>query len=277
MQFNNKLSVLISLYHNSIYDEFILCFNSILNQTLLPDEIIVVYDGAIPNSIDQYLVNSCKRLRSVNIFLNIIKLKNNIGLGDALNVGLYHSRNNIIVRVDSDDVNFRDRFEKQLSYFLSNKVDVLGGAYEEFNITPGDKRNIKLQPFTNTEILLKSKFLNPMSHPTVMFSKEAVINSGSYKKMLLFEDYFLWIRMMKFGYKFANMSDSLIYFRVGNGMIARRHGLKYYRHELNFYFNSYKLGHIGIFNFIFIASLKFFLRFLPIRIMNFFYVIFNKF
>jgi glycosyltransferase involved in cell wall biosynthesis len=142
---------------------------------LLPDEITIVYDGDVPNEIDLYLKSCENILIEFNIFLNIVILQNNVGLGDALNFGLKKCRNDIIVRVDSDDVNLLDRFQKQLSYFTTNRLDVVGGAYYEFNNVPGDSNIIKFQPTSHQEIFSKSKFLNPISHPTVMFSKKAVL------------------------------------------------------------------------------------------------------
>jgi glycosyltransferase involved in cell wall biosynthesis len=266
---NKNISVLISLYIKTDFHEFKSCFQSIVEQTLLPDEIVFVFDGEVDPKIDDFLSKQIPAYNNINI--KIVRLIQNFGLGTALNYGLLECRNNIIVRVDSDDINVPKRFENQLNYFLLNQLDVVGSFYQEFKELPGDLMVIKEQPLFNSQIYKKSKLLNPISHPTVMFKKDSVLKSGSYLNMLFFEDYFLWIRMMKLGFKFGNLNEVLVHFRIGNGMLNRRHGINYFKNEFIFYLNSYKIGHINIFLFTTIVILKFFLRILPMQFMSFIY------
>ena len=266
---DRKISVLMSLYIKTDFAEFESCFNSILNQSLLPDEIVLVFDGEVSSNIENYINHKIQNIKAIK--MKILRLEKNVGLGLALNYGLLECSHNIIARVDSDDINMTIRFEKQLNYFIDNHLDVLGTFYQEFINIPGDLDLIKKQPLNNWNIYRKSKILNPISHPTVMFKKDCVLNAGSYLEMLFFEDYYLWIRMMKFGYKFGNLNEVLVYFRVGNGMFERRHGINYFKNEFKFYFHSFKLGHINIYLFTGLIIFKLPLRIMPLKLMKFVY------
>lgn len=67
-----------------------------------------------------------------------------------------------------------------------------------------------------------------------MFRKGAVLAAGGYQHFPLFEDYYLWVRMLMNGAKFYNIQESLLYFRSSPDMFKRRGGLKYVGTEVRF-------------------------------------------
>lgn len=67
-----------------------------------------------------------------------------------------------------------------------------------------------------------------------MFRKGAVLAAGGYQHFPLFEDYYLWVRMLMNGAKFYNIQESLLYFRSSSDMFKRRGGLKYVGTEVCF-------------------------------------------
>jgi len=272
-----NFSVLISIYSKANSDHFKLALDSLFLQTLMPSDFVIVCDGPITPELEQQ-ISDFKLKYAVNDKINveIVRLSKNMGLGHALNIGLEYCRHNIVARFDSDDICFVNRFEKQYLYFIKNEVDVLGTFMEEFNIEPKDKCQYHIQPINHSDILKKSKYLNPICHPTVMFNKMKVIKYGSYKDMPLFEDFFLWIRLLKNGLIFQNLNEPLVYFRVGDNMISRRSGLKYFIHEFNFYRASFTIGHINIFQFIIILFGKFLIRILPSRMLAVIYKIISR-
>ena len=172
------------------------------------------------------------------VAFKLIQLSENQGLGRALNVAVNNCNNELIARMDSDDIAISDRFEVQLKTFNSNKsessesIDICGGQIEEFIDSPANIVGKRVVPETDEEIKLFMKKRCPLNHVTVMFKKSAVLNAGNYQDWFWNEDYYLWIRMALKGQRFANVPETLVKVRVGKDMYARRGGDKYFRSEV---------------------------------------------
>jgi hypothetical protein len=61
-----------------------------------------------------------------------------------------------------------------------------------------------------------------------VYKKSAVEAVGGYEKYPLFEDYHLWVKMLRNGAVGVNLSETLLKMRSGNGMYARRGGYDYF-------------------------------------------------
>ena len=61
-----------------------------------------------------------------------------------------------------------------------------------------------------------------MNHVTVCIKKASLLKAGGYQTLLLLEDYLLWINMIVAECKLANINESLVYVRVGNGFDGKR-------------------------------------------------------
>lgn len=166
------------------------------------------------------------------ITIRPIYLETNHGLGNALRVALNNCKNELVARMDSDDVSLPYRFERQLEYIEKNlNIDVVGGNITEFI---GEEENVTGQrgvPSTDKEIKTDMKKRCALNHMSVMYKKSSVIRCGGYMEWFCNEDYYLWIRMMLAGCKFANIQDNLVNVRVGDAMSARRGGWRYFRSE----------------------------------------------
>lgn len=224
-----KYSVLMSLYIKERPEYLDLAIKSMVEQTLIPDEIVIVKDGPITNELEEIL----EKYRTIYPKLfNIIGYQENKGLGYALNYGLEHCRNELVARMDTDDISEKDRCRKQVNYFIKNpEIDILGGQIEEFidnidNIV--GKREV---PLENIEIREYLKRRCPFNHMSVMFKKKSIERSGSYKEWYFNEDYYLWIRASLEGLKFGNLEDTLVRVRVGQDMYRRRGGILYFKSE----------------------------------------------
>ena len=124
-----KFSVLMSVYKNDKIDFLNEALNSILNQTILPNEIVLVKDGPLSDELNEFIVEYEKHTP----ILKVIESKENIGLGNALNLGMKYCSYDIIARMDSDDVCKSDRFEKQLNCFISDdNLSIVGSNISEF-------------------------------------------------------------------------------------------------------------------------------------------------
>jgi len=225
-----KFSLLMSLYFKESPSYLNQALSSVwVDQTVRPSEIILVLDGPITkdltNIIDIWKVKLQESLK-------IVELKENVGLGNALNQGLKKCSNNWVFRMDTDDICMPDRFEKQLTFIESNPdVVVFGGQVLEFKNEPNDFQVLKSVPTTNEEIRLFSQKRCPFNHMTVAYKKSIILELGGYQHHLFMEDYNLWLRVIGAGYKVANLADVVLYARVGNGMHARRKGLEYIKSE----------------------------------------------
>jgi glycosyltransferase involved in cell wall biosynthesis len=245
---------------------------SLLNQTKMPNEIVLVKDGVLTKElnelISEYIVNY------PNLF-KIIPLVENKGLGNALSIGILECSYEFVARMDTDDICLPNRFEKQVEFLCSNpNVDVVGSNVEEFNKEPGDLKRYRMMPEGGAKLLKYSKFRNPLNHPTVMYKKTKVIEAGNYNgEILLFEDYSLFIRMLKKGCVFYNIQESLLNFRTGLGIevIKRRSGVFYVENEWKFSLLALKINQLNLAEWLFYVLTKLPLRLLPPKIILFVY------
>lgn len=274
MQALSNFSVLMSVYEKEIPEYFDNAIKSIINQTHPPTEIVIVKDGQISEDLEAVISNNL--LLYADLF-KIVSLKKNMGLGIALNEGLKACSHEIIARMDTDDIALPKRFEKQVVYLQTNTdIAVVGTSMEEFNALPGDLKKIRQLPPSYRELLVWAKFRNPLNHPSVMFRKSILKSVGAYQNLLLFEDYFLWLTLLKRGYKIANISECLLYFRTNPKMIERRHGLNYAKKELRFLRASYDLNFINLIEFIGLIVLRIPLRLIPKQMLNAIYKLFLR-
>lgn len=222
-----KFSVLMSLYIKEKTEYFDECMKSMLNQTVLPNEIVIVFDGPISKELND-CVNHYMRLYPN--WIKIIKNEKNKGLGLALADGVPKCTYDLIARMDTDDIARSDRFENQLQMFVDNPdLDICGSHIIEFE---GDISNVLSKrdvPLTHDEIAKYQKQRSAFNHMTVMYKKSTVLKAGNYEHCPLMEDDILWIRMLLVGAKCANIDDYLVYARTGYAMIERRGGWEYFK------------------------------------------------
>jgi len=270
-----NFSVLMSIYSKENPIFFRKALDSLMNQTKRPNEIVLIKDGPLTNELDEVISEFIIKFQ--NLF-KIITLPENKGLGNALSIGVLECKNEIIARMDTDDICVLNRFEKQIEFLNSNpNIDLVGTNVEEFNKEPGDLNRFRKMPEKGEALLSYARFRNPVNHPTVMFRKSKVLEAGNYNgDILLFEDFSLFIRMLQKGSVFYNLQECLLYFRTGLGIdvIKRRSGLFYVTNELKFANLALRIKRITFFEWIFYICTKLPLRLLPPKVILFVY---NKF
>lgn len=219
-------SVLMSVYKNEKVEYFKEAIDSLLNQTVKPDQIVLVRDGAVYEELENTIKEYVDKHSDIFTYL---PLEENGGLGKALGYGLPYCRNELVGRMDTDDICVPDRFEKQLACFENDpELDIVGGNISEFLGSPDQIVQYRVVYQTHDEIANDLKGRSPFNHVTVMFKKDSVLKAGNYQSFYLFEDWYLWIRMYLSGCKFANINDVLVNVRIFD-MSARRGGRKYYK------------------------------------------------
>lgn len=232
-----KFSVSMCVYGGDNSEWFQTAVESILNQSLKPDEVVLVVDGPIPDELNEIV-----KIYERNPIFNVIRLEKNQGHGNARRMGLDNCKNELVAIMDADDISKSDRFEKQIEEFKKNQfLDIVGGNITEFI---DDEKNIvaeRIVPTDDTEIKAYMKKRCPMNLVSVMFKKTSVESVGGFIDWYCEEDYYLWLRMALAEMRFANVSDILVNVRVGKDMYKRRGGWKYYKSEAKL--QKYMLKH----------------------------------
>lgn len=265
-----QFSVLIPIYFKEQPDFLDQALSSVLSQTYMPGEVVIVEDGKLTDEL--YKVIREKR----NAYPELIKtvsLEENMGIGYAMNFGLKHCKHEYVARMDSDDIAHPDRFLKQMTYLAEHpEIDIIGSFIEEFHNVPGDMKRYRKVPVSHEEIVHYAKLRCPINHMTVIFKKSKVVEAGGYTNIKnSFEDYPLWYRMIRNGSIFYNYPGVLVNVRVGNNMEVRRRGKEYFKHELAFFKAMYSDGYINRFQYYSALTTRYLARVLPVPVLKIVY------
>ena len=230
---SQNYSVLMSVYYKEHPDYLRQSMQSIYDQTVPTDNFVLVCDGSLTPELDAVIAEMQKKFGSR---LYVHRLARNGGLGNALNEGMKYCKNELVARMDSDDISRPDRCEKEFKMLTTHpEISVLGGFIEEFIEDTNHVCSIRMVPEKQDAILRFAKKRNPFNHVSVMYRKSAVESVGSYESFFLLEDYYLWIRMLNNGYQGYNLQEPLVWVRVGKDMYKRRGGWKYVQSQRNLF------------------------------------------
>lgn len=222
-----KFSVSMCVYGGDRPDWFRTAADSILNQTAKPDEVVLVVDGPVPETLDGIISTYEK-----DPVFQVIRLEKNMGHGEARRIGLSACSYDLVALMDADDISTPNRFEKQLALFTRiPELTIVGGNITEFVDEPMNIVGQRQVYVSDKEIKADMKKRCPMNQMTVMFRKAAVEAAGGYVDWYCDEDYYLWLRLMLGGAVFANIPENLVNVRVGKEMYQRRGGWKYFKSE----------------------------------------------
>lgn len=265
----NDIAVIMSVYKSDNPEYLVSALDSIINQTIECD-FLIYQDGPIPNSLSTILS------QYKNEHKNIVLIKNEVnqGLAVALNTLIdYAVEHNyeFIARMDSDDISYSNRLEKQVNYLKQHPdIDVLGTACKEFGASFAKEK--KILPQNHSDILNYSITRCPFIHPSVMFSIDIFKKGYRYPtNTILTEDMAFWFELLKSGAIFENLSEILIEYRISTDTIRRRKGIKKAINEYMIRWkNMFILRKINIKNILLINS-RIVFHILPESILKFIY------
>lgn len=212
--------------------------DSLKSQTLLPHRVVVSCDGAPPAAL-------CKVLETSGLPLLIVEGPGGEGVGPVLARGLLSCECELIIRADADDVSLPDRCRRQVETMVERpRLMVLSGQVKEFTSIPGNTTGVRRVPSGTRKIHRFSQWRNPINHPAVSLRKSAVLAIGNYRACPGFEDYDLWMRLLRSGAEIDNLPCDLVSCRVGTAHLSRRRGWSYMICEARFFLRSAREGTI---------------------------------
>lgn len=204
------------------------------DQTLRPDEMVLVQDGPVGTEIARVLAQASGGGAgdlTAGVPARVLRIPRNVGLAAALDAGLRLCRHEIVARVDADDICRPERFAIQVPLLAAGR-DVVGSAIQEFDDDEAHPGIVRRLPLEHDEIVRAARFTSPFNHPSVVYRRTAVRAAGGYRDLPLMEDYWLFVRMIEAGARVANVPQALVLYRVGAGAYRRRGGWRLLRSEV---------------------------------------------
>lgn len=267
-QQKEKYSVLMSLYYKEKPAYLRQALDSIFCQTVVPDDVVLVEDGTVGQELETVVCEYENKYPQ----LNVVRFDKNRGLGYALNDGIKECRNEIVARMDTDDVAMPTRMEEELHVMREHpEYGMISSWIDEFITDTAHVTSVRKLPEMPDEVMAYAKKRCPVNHPVVMYRKSEVLAVGGYQTKYFPEDYFLWIKMLMNGCKVYNIQKSLLWFRYNPDTFARRGGWKYACDEVATQWNMYRMGFISVPRLLVNVLIRFTVRIVPNSIRGKFY------
>lgn len=231
------ISVLMSVYCSEQPKFFDQAIGSVMEkQTLLPNQLVLVEDGKLTPELYAVVDKWKKRLGDK---MTVLKQKENLGLTKSLNHGIKSISDDIIARMDSDDISLPERFRLQVEFLEKHpEIDILGGAIEEIDEHENILNN-RFYPEGQQAILKTIYRTNPIAHSTVMIRRRIFDNGLQYnEKYRTSQDLALWIDAICAGYRISNIPDIVLKFRRLSVVFHRRRRKKNLWCEFRIYCNG---------------------------------------
>ncbi len=260
-------SVLMSVYYKENPEFLKESIESILGQTIKPDQFVIVKDGNLNEELDEIISEYENKFP---MLFSIVYLNENCGLAIALDQGLKVCRNDLVARMDSDDISKPDRCEKQLNKFSEiKKLAILGSNIDEFYDDLNVISSSRVVPSDYADICKWIKRRNPFNHPTVMFKKSEVLRCGGYGTLKRGQDFDLFSRMINMGCYAENINESLLLFRSDEDNYFRRKSKTACDSYINVVRLNFKRGYCSLFDLIYVVVVEKTLQFMPLGMMKF--------
>lgn len=233
---------------------------SLVVQQPAAQRIVISVDGSLPDALTPII----QRCTSVPIL--VLQGPGQEGVGRVLARGLLACRCEVILRADADDVSCPNRAARQLAWLVEHPEVVAGSGWiDEFVAEPSVCVVSRRRVPSNAGLAGWSRWRNPLNHPAVVFRRSAVLAVGGYRHQPGFEDYDLWLRLLKsYGAQsLNNLPEVLVMARVGPAHLGRRKGFHYAAYEFRFLFRCAQEGHLPWQQVLILCAIRLPLRLLP--------------
>lgn len=258
-----------TVYQGDIPAYFELSLQSMVDQTIKPEEIILVKDGPVPASI-QEIINRISRVNDG--LIKEIQIEANVGLGLALNEGIKVCKNELIARMDSDDISMPTRCERQIAEFERNPgLDIVGCPVYEFTDSIKNVVGVRRVPLSIEAVNKYVRRRDPFNHPTVMYRKSKLLALGCYRDLRKNQDTDLWLRMLNNGCRGVNIPEMLFYFRFDESTYSKRKSWINTKLMIAIRYEALKQDYCSIIDFFVVAISQMGIFILPATIQRYIY------
>ena len=263
-----------SLYIKEKPEYLRLAIDSMLNQTVLPDEIVIVEDGPLNDALYAIIKEYTEKYPDL---FSIVVNKVNLGLGLALNEGLKACKNELVARMDTDDISKPERCEKQLKVFETNpELSIVGSFVDEFYSSPAQVVSVRAVPEKHKEIYNFAKKRSAFNHPAVMYRKSKVLENGGYSDLRRNQDVDLFGRMLFSGCIAENVGESLLYFRSNDDLAKRRKSWENTKSYIDTIKRFWKMGYSSFADYAIVAIAQTGMFLMPVKIQHWVYKTFLR-
>lgn len=269
-----QYSVLMSVYYKANPDFFDEAIQSVLAQTYATNDFVIVCDGPLTKQLDA-VIDTYVALHP-DVF-HIIKLPQNVGIGAAAEAGLRACKNDLVAKMDADDISLPNRCQKQVERFHKDRdLAMVGGFIEEFESDPDNPFSVREVPLSNDEIREFAKRRQPFNNISIMYRRNAVLAVGGYRKLRRSEDYDLYIRLLHKGYKGENLQEILAKCRVDSEARKRRTSLQTLMGFVHSRWNAFRIGYSSVWDFTYCCCGELFVFFCPPKLQDKIYMRFLR-
>lgn len=247
---------------------------SMIDQSYKPDEIVIVKDGQITPQLQAVLDLYTSEYPKL---FNIVGYEKNRGLGLALNYGLGHCHNELVARMDTDDIAKPNRCEKQVVAFEKDEeLAIIGSNVDEFYENINNITGCRVVPTKHKEIYEFAKRRSAFNHPSVMYRKSKVLEFNGYSDLRRNQDVDLFGRMLYGGCKSENFGESLLWFRSDENLSKRRKSWENTWSYIKTIKKFWKMGYSSFEDYMLIAMAQTIMFICPIKIQNYLYKVFLR-
>lgn len=182
----NIVSIITPCFNAAIYIKATI--ESVLSQSFIDWELIIIDDCSTDNSIEVI-----KSAHKNDPRVKLITLSKNVGVAEARNIGIKKAKGQFIAFLDSDDLWYPDKLEKQISFMEENNIDFCYTGYEKINEQGQPFQRMKVPLKISYQELLKTCYIGCL---TVIYDTK---NLGKIymPKNTKREDYATWLSILK--------------------------------------------------------------------------------
>ena len=213
-----KITVIMPYFRKKVF--FKKSINSVLSQTFKSYEVIIIFDDNNLEELD-YIKNIIKRKKKIRLIIN----KNNVGAGYSRNVGIDNSKSAYIAFLDCDDVWHKNKLKFQYEFMIKNNYKLTHTSY--YVVDKNEKilqKNIIKKNIIDYQYLIKSCDIGLSS---VMIDKR-ILKSERFPNLKTKEDYVLWLKLLKRGYKFFGLNKLLLSWRFSENSLSSSNIQKFF-------------------------------------------------
>ena len=262
-------SLLMSVYDMELPENLNESLDSMLMQTCPPSEVVLVFDGKLTCELTIIAKSFESEYRRM---FKIVRIDEHVGAAAALNEGIKACTCPYIVRMDSDDIAYPDRCEKQMTLFRdSPKLDMVGTFCEVYDFEKDETIGVKAVPVSNKKIVKHAKKRSPFCRQTLAFKREKAIEAGGYAEIDECEDYEFAARMLASGAKARNIPEPLVRFRVSDRDFKKLSSFSHSKNVIRVHKMIRRSGFCSLFDVILPSAFQMLLCILPWRVTRRYY------